>query len=492
MGDPKGFLKMHREVPKRRPVPVRVQDWKEVYDPISEEILRQQGARCMDCGVPFCQGWSGCPVQNIIPEWNDLVYRDRWKDALKALHTTNNFPEFTGRLCPAPCEEACVLGIIDDPVSIRTIESNIIDKGFSEGWVAPIPPSDETGKKIAIIGSGPAGLAAAQQLRRSGHTVTVFEKDDRIGGLLRYGIPDFKMEKKVLDRRLKQMIVEGVVFKTNVDVGKDITVETLKSEFDAVCLAIGAKMPRDLPVPGRDLKGIHFAMDFLMQQNKRNAGDQIDPGIEITSHNKRVVIIGGGDTGADCLGTCHRQGDTKDFQLSRKNINHVELLPQPPDDRSETTPWPLWPLRLRTSPAHEEGGIRKWTVLTKGFSGKNGKVEKLHGVRVKMKDNGQGGVQFIEVPDSAFEMDVDLVLLAMGFTGPAKEGLLNDLKVLTDAKGNVIVDENHMTNVRGVFAAGDVKLGASLIVWAIYEGREAAKGIEQYLLKRDSSKKTQD
>lgn len=476
MGDPRGFLKISRGGPKRRPVPDRIKDWDEIYKPMKEESLKQQGARCMDCGVPFCQGWSGCPVQNMIPEWNDLVSRGRWKDALKALHTTNNFPEFTGRLCPAPCEGACVLGIIDEPVSIRVIEWNIIDRGFSEGWVAAIPPAHETGKKIAIIGSGPAGLAAAQQLRRSGHTVTIFEKDDRIGGLLRYGIPDFKMEKSVLDRRLKQMTAEGIQFKTNVHVGQDLTAAALKKEFDAVCLSIGAGVARDLPVPGRELKGIHPAMDFLAQQNKDNAGDTLNPSDKITAKNKRVVILGGGDTGADCLGTCHRQG--------AQEVRQIELLPEPPLKRSETTPWPLWPMQLRTSAAHEEGGIREWSFMTKKFSGENGQVQKLHGVRVEKIINDSGGVKFIDVPGSEFEIETDLVLLAMGFTGPKKAGLLTDLGVKTDGRGNVTVDENRMTNVSGIFAAGDVKLGASLIVWAIYEGREAAKGIEAFLKKQ--------
>ena len=487
MGDPKGFLKIQREGPKRRPVPERIRDWKEIYEAIPEETLKAQGARCMDCGVPFCQGNSGCPVQNMIPDWNDLVYRGRWKDALKALHTTNNFPEFTGRLCPAPCESACVLGIIDDPVSIRVIEWNIIDKGFAEGWVTPLPPDRETGRKIAIVGSGPAGLAAAQQLRRLGHAVTVFEKADRIGGLLRYGIPEFKMEKAVLDRRLAQMAEEGVVFKTNVEVGKDLPAQTLRKEFDATLLAGGAMVGRDLPVPGRDLKGIHPAMDYLTQQNKRLAGDAIDrspalkhlkdaehsPAVGITAHKKRVVIIGGGDTGSDCLGTCHRQGATEVYQF--------ELLPQPPPRRSETTPWPLWPMQLRTSHAHEEGCKREWSVSTRSFSGRNGRVEKLQAVRVEMKTDPQGRPQFVEIPGSAFELEVDLVLLAMGFTGPVKEGLLADLGVKFDPRGNVAVDENYMTGVDGVFAAGDMKRGAALIVWAIREGRDAAKGIERYL-----------
>lgn len=476
MGDPRGFLKIDRTGPKRRSVSSRVKDWKEIYKPMKEETLKQQGARCMDCGVPFCQGWSGCPVQNMIPEWNDLVSRGRWKDALKALHTTNNFPEFTGRLCPAPCESACVLGIIDDPVAIRVTEWNIIDRGFSEGWVTPIPPDQETGHKIAIIGSGPAGLSAAQQLRRSGHSITVFEKDDRIGGLLRYGIPDFKMEKSVLDRRLKQMTAEGVRFETNVHVGPDLTVEVLKKDFDAVCLSIGAGLPRDLPVPGRDLQGIHFAMDFLTQQNKRNSGDTIDPASALTALEKRVVILGGGDTGADCLGTSHRQG--------AREVRQIELLPEPPLKRSESTPWPLWPMQLRTSAAHEEGGTREWSFMTKKFSGENGYVQKLHGTRVEKIINDAGGVKFFEVSESAFEIETDLVLLAMGFTGPQKNGLLTDFGLKTDGRGNVTVDENRMTNVDGVFAAGDVKLGASLIVWAIYEGREAAKGIEAYLQKK--------
>lgn len=479
MGDPKGFLKIQREGPKRRPVPQRIKDWREFYEPASDELLMAQGARCMDCGVPFCQGNTGCPVQNMIPDWNDLVYRGRWKDALKALHTTNNFPEFTGRLCPAPCESACVLGIIDQPVSIRVIEWNIIDKGFSEGWVAPIPPERETGKKIAIVGSGPAGLAAAQQLRRNGHTVTLFEKADRIGGLLRYGIPEFKMEKWVLDRRLEQMEAEGVIFKTGVDVGRDLPVDRLRREFDAVCLAGGATVGRDLPVPGRNLDGVHLAMDYLTQQNKRLAGDAIDPAVAITAQKKRVVIIGGGDTGSDCLGTCHRQGAAEVYQF--------ELLPEPPPNRSDRTPWPLWPMQLRTSHAHEEGCKREWSVSTKSFSGKNGKVEKLQAVRVEMKTDPDGRTRFIEIPGTEFELEVDLVLLAMGFTGPEKGGLLSDLGVALDARGNVSVDENYMTNVEGVFAAGDMKRGASLIVWAIREGRDAAKGIERYLGKTVSS-----
>ncbi|MBI3610211.1 MAG: glutamate synthase subunit beta [Nitrospirae bacterium] len=479
MGDPKGFLKIRREGPKRRPVEQRVKDWREFYEPILEESLKAQGARCMDCGVPFCQSANGCPVQNMIPDWNDLVYQGRWRDALKMLHSTNNFPEFTGRLCPAPCESACVLGIIDDPVSIRVVEWNIIDRGFDEGWVAPVLPEKPTGCSVAVVGSGPAGLAAAQQSARAGHAVTVFEKADRIGGLLRYGIPDFKMEKRILDRRLDQMRAEGVEFKTGVEVGRDLPARDLLRMFDAVCLAGGATAARDLPVPGRELGGIHFAMDYLTQQNKINAGDAIDPAMRITAKDKRVVIIGGGDTGSDCLGTAHRHGAKEAYQF--------ELLPQPPPARAESTPWPLWPMMLRSSHAHEEGCKREWSVSTQRFSGRNGRVNRLHAVRVEMKTDAAGRTQFVEMPDTAFDLDADLVLLAMGFTGPVKEGLLMDLGVRLDPRGNVAVDENQMTSVEGIFAAGDMKRGASLIVWAIREGRDAAKGIDQYLRIRKPS-----
>ena len=479
MGDIKGFLKFKREGPKRRPIPERIKDWKEFYEPISEDALQIQGARCMDCGTPFCQGTTGCPVQNMIPDWNDLVHRGRWRDALKMLHSTNNFPEFTGRLCPAPCESACVLGLIDDPVSIRVIEWNIIDRGFNEGWISPIAPEQETGKKVAVVGSGPAGLAAAQQLRRLGHAVTVFERDDRIGGLLRYGIPDFKMEKSVLDRRLEQMTAEGVLFKTNVEVGKDLTVDQLRREFDAVLLTGGAMQARELPVPGREMAGVHLAMDYLTQQNKINAGDTIDPAKRIDAKGKRVVIIGGGDTGSDCLGTAHRQG--------AKEVYQFELLPEPPSKRAESTPWPLWPMQLRTSHAHEEGCKREWSVSTKAFLGKNGQVEKLQAVHVELKADAEGRTQFTEVPGSAFELPANLVLLAMGFTGPVKQGLLTDLGVKLDPRGNVAVDAHHRTSVEGVFAAGDMKRGASLIVWAIREGRDAAKGIDRYLRKAQSA-----
>ena len=476
MGDPKGFLKFEREGPNRRPIELRVKDWKELYQPISDEKLRTQGARCMDCGVPFCQSTNGCPVVNLIPEWNDLVYRGRWLSALKALHSTNNFPEFTGRLCPAPCESSCVLGINNDPVSIRVLEWNIIEHGFSDGLVEPILPAIKTGKTVAIVGSGPAGLAAAQQLARAGHSVTVFEKSDRIGGLLRYGIPDFKLEKWVIDRRLDQMRAEGVTFQTNVTVGKDLSAEELRSRFDAVGLTLGAELARDLAVPGRELKGVHFAMEYLTQQNKQNAGDSManEP---ISAKGKRVVIIGGGDTGSDCVGTAHRQDCSE--------VHQFELLPEPPPERAGSTPWPLWPMQLRTSHAHEEGCDRQWSISTTKFTGRHGHVTKLHAQRVAF-ENGR----FTPIPKSSFEMDVDLVLLAMGFTGPVKNGLLDSLGVAYDQRGAVAVDENFMTNLDGVFAGGDTKRGASLIVWAIAEGRKMAAGIDTYLHAGKSAKQS--
>ena len=467
MADPRGFLKYKREGPQRRPVELRVRDWREMYEPFPDDRLKVQGARCMDCGVPFCQGSTGCPVVNLIPEWNDLVHRERWRDALKALHATNNFPEFTGRLCPAPCESACVLGINSDPVSIRIIEWNIIDKGFEEGWVEPVLPVSSSGKQVAVVGSGPAGLAAAQQLARAGHRVTVFEKADRIGGLLRYGIPDFKMEKWVLDRRLDQMQKEGVVFETGVCVGEDLDIQTLRNEYDAVLLTMGAEQARELPIPGRELKGIHLAMDYLTQQNKRVAGDAVS-GETISAEGKRVVIIGGGDTGSDCLGTAHRQGCAV--------VHQFELLPEPPTTRASSTPWPLWPMQLRTSHAHEEGCDRQWSISTTKFSGQNGEVKKLHATRVKF-ENGT----FAPISGTDMELDVDLVFLAMGFVGPVKQGLLDALGVHYDQRGNVMVNEHFMTNLDGVFAAGDTKRGASLIVWAIAEGRKAAAGVHRYL-----------
>ena len=467
MADLRGFLNFMREGPARRPVELRVLDWKEMYEPFPEAKLLNQGGRCMDCGVPFCQSANGCPVVNLIPEWNDMVHRGRWKDALKALHATNNFPEFTGRLCPAPCESSCVLGINADPVSIRVIEWNIIDRGFENGWIEPVLPVSQTGRNVAIVGSGPAGLAAAQQLVRAGHGVTVYEKTNRIGGLLRYGIPDFKMEKWVIDRRLDQMMAEGVRFETNVNVGVTVTVDELARRFDAVCLALGAEQARDLPVEGRALDGVHFAMPYLVQQNQMNAGES-PAGARITAKDKRVVIIGGGDTGSDCLGTVHRQGCKEAFQF--------ELLPEPPPQRDASTPWPLWPMQLRTSHAHEEGCDRRWSVSTTKFSGENGRVSKLHAHRV----SNEGGA-FVPKTGTAFDMDVDLVLLAMGFTGPVKHGLLDSLGVRYDARGNVEADQHFMTSKAGIFAAGDTRRGASLIVWAIAEGRNAAAGIDAWL-----------
>ncbi len=464
MGKVTGFMEYTREVPARRPVPERVNDFQEVYQEFPEQKLRIQGARCMDCGVPFCH--TGCPLNNIIPDWNDLVYRDRWKEAIRALHATNNFPEFTGRVCPAPCEAACVLGINSPPVTIKNIEQAIIEHAFQEGWVHPEPPSSRTGKRVAIVGSGPAGLAAAQQLNRAGHTVTVFEKADRIGGLLRYGIPDFKLEKRILDRRLEQMEREGVVFKTRKHVGVNVPVEELRFEFDAILLAGGAESPRDLNVPGRELKGIHFAMEYLPQQNRHLAGDAVAG--QILATGKRVLIIGGGDTGADCLGTSHRQRPA--------SVHQFEILPMPPLERSPSTPWPLWPIQLRTESAHQEGGIREWAVATTRLSGdENGHVKQLHGIRVGPPP------KFEPLPGTDFTLDVDLVLIAMGFLGPVKNGMIEALGVNLDARGNVEADANHMTSVSGVFAAGDMRRGQSLVVWAIAEGRKAARGIHKYL-----------
>ena len=464
MGKTTGFIEYKRELPLRRNPATRVNDWFEVYQDFEESKIQTQGARCMDCGVPFCH--TGCPLKNMIPDWNDLVYKDRWRDAVRALHATNNFPEFTGRICPAPCEAACVLGINEPPVTIKVIEKSIIEHAFREGWIHPQPPPARTGKRIAIVGSGPAGLAAAQQLNRAGHMVTVFEKADRIGGLLRYGIPEFKMEKWVLDRRLEQMVAEGVAFKTGVDVGQDVSGDELRKNFDAILLAGGAENPRDLPVPGRELKGIHFAMEFLPQQNKRCAGDDVSN--QILATGKRVVIIGGGDTGADCLGTSHRQ--------KAAMVHQFEILPKPPDERAPNTPWPLWPLQLRSESSHEEGGIRDWSIATTRFTGDDqGNVSKLQAVRVGPAP------KFEPLPGSEFSLDVDLVLLAMGFTGPRPGGILNQLGVALDARGNVAANADYSTNVPGVFAAGDVRRGQSLVVWAIAEGRQAAEGVNRFL-----------
>ena len=464
MGKPTGFKEYTRETPTRRPVAERVNDYFEVYQPFPEENVRTQAARCMDCGIPFCH--TGCPVNNIIPDWNDLVYHDQWKDAIRVLHSTNNFPEFTGRICPAPCEAACVLGINEPPVTIKVIEKTIIEHAWKEGWIKPEPPETLTGKRVAVVGSGPAGLAAAQQLNRAGHWVTLFEKADRIGGLLRYGIPDFKMEKNVLDRRLEQMAAEGVEFKTNAHVGVNVSVEDLRKEFHAILLSGGAEAPRDLKVPGRELKGIHFAMDFLPQQNKRIAGDDV-PG-QILATGKRVVIIGGGDTGADCLGTCHRQ--------KAASISQFEIMPMPPQERHASTPWPLWPLQLRIESAHEEGGLRDWALNTTKFVGdENGNVKELHGIRVGPPP------KFEAQPGTEIVIETDLVLLALGFTGPVKQGMLEQLGVELDSRGNVATKGNYGSSVPGVFAAGDMRRGQSLVVWAIAEGRSAAAAIDHYL-----------
>ncbi|HEX2461629.1 MAG TPA: glutamate synthase subunit beta, partial [Vicinamibacterales bacterium] len=450
----------------------RIRDWREVYLPSATADLQAQGARCMDCGIPFCH--QGCPLGNLIPDWNDLVYRDRWRTAIDRLHATNNFPEFTGRLCPAPCEGSCVLGINDDAVTIKDIEVAIIDRAFDEGWVGPNPPETRTFKKVAVVGSGPAGLAAADQLNRVGHSVTVFERSDRIGGLLRYGIPEFKMEKRVLDRRLAVMEEEGVIFRAGVDVGTDVPVARLRSDCDAIVLAAGAGQPRDLSVPGRELRGIHFAMEYLTLQNRRCEGDVIPNDQFISAQGRHVVIIGGGDTGADCLGTVHRHG--------AKSVTQLELLAQPPVDRAPDNPWPQWPNIFRVSPAHEEGGERLYSVSTQRFVGDDaGRVRALQATKVEIiRKDGRVHVQ--PIPGSEFEIQADLVLLAMGFLGPERGALVNDLGLKMTERGNVWRDERWMTSVPGVFAAGDMQRGQSLIVWAIAEGRSAARGVDQYLM----------
>ncbi|MBM3818704.1 MAG: glutamate synthase subunit beta [Acidimicrobiia bacterium] len=479
MGKPTGFIEIHRKKHPTRPVEERVRDWREVYLPYPVEALRDQGARCMDCGIPFCH--QGCPLGNLIPDWNDLVYRDRWRAAIDRLHATNNFPEFTGRLCPAPCEGSCVLGINDDPVTIKAVEVSIIDHAWNEGWVVPQPPATRTWKKVAIVGSGPAGLAAADQLNRAGHSVTVFEKADRIGGLLRYGIPEFKMEKRVLERRLKVMEAEGVIFRMSVNVGVDVPAARLRADFDAVVLAGGAEWARELKVPGRELKGVHLAMEYLTLQNRRNEGDVVPDDRFISAKGRHVVIIGGGDTGADCLGTANRQGAL--------SVTQLELLPKPPDERSADNPWPQWPNIFRVSPAHEEGCDRLYSISTQEFVGnEHGHVRALRTVQVEMVRRdpstalGAGGVQFVPVPGSEKDLPADLVLLAMGFLGPERSPLLEDLGVTLTDRGNVARDARWMTNVPGVFTAGDMQRGQSLIVWAIAEGRSAARAVDQYLM----------
>jgi glutamate synthase (NADPH/NADH) small chain len=472
MGKVTGFLEHPREKQPYRPVPERVHDWQQVMRQWSTDTLQQQAARCMDCGIPFCH--QGCPLGNLIPDWNDLVYRERWREAIERLHATNNFPEFTGTLCPAPCEGSCVLDINNDPVTIKAVELTIIDQAFEQAWVVPRPPQIETGKRVAVIGSGPAGLAAAQQLRRAGHEVTVLERADRIGGLMRYGIPEFKMEKRVLDRRLQQMEAEGVEFRTHANVGIDIDVEVLRSEYDALVLTGGATQPRDLPIPGRDLAGVDFAMDFLTPQNRVCEGDRIPSDDLISARDKHVIIIGGGDTGADCLGTSHRQG--------AKSIHQLEIMPHPPASRAANNPWPEWPQIYRVASAHEEGGDRVYSVSSKRFiDDGSGRVRALELTEVEMKTD-DGRPSFVEVPGSTHELPCDLALLAMGFTGPEKPGLLEALAVKLTDRGNVWRDENWMTSEAGIFTAGDMQRGQSLIVWAIAEGRSAARGVDHFLM----------
>jgi len=472
VGKPTGFVEIARKKQPARPVALRVLDWQEVYLPYAETQLRDQASRCMDCGIPFCH--QGCPLGNLIPDWNDLVYRDRWRSAIERLSATNNFPEFTGRLCPAPCEGSCVLGINSDPVTIKAVENAIIERAFEEGWIAAHPPAQRTGKRVAVIGSGPAGLAAADQLNKAGHLVTVFERSDRIGGLLRYGIPEFKLEKRTLDRRLAVMAGEGVVFRTNAHIGHTVAARALLRDFDALVLAGGAGQPRDLPIPGRDLHGVHFAMEYLTRQNRQCEGDAIDEADVISAAGKHVVIIGGGDTGADCLGTAHRQGAA--------SVTQLELLPRPPQTRADENPWPTWPQIFRVSGAHEEGGERIYAVSTQRFEGDEaGRVRALHGASVEaVRENGR--LQFKSVPGSEFTLPADLVLLAMGFVGAEPGGMLTELGVKMTERGTVWRDPNWMTSVPGVFTAGDMQRGQSLIVWAIAEGRSAARGVDTYLM----------
>jgi glutamate synthase (NADPH) small chain len=472
MPDPWGFVKIKKQLPPKRPVQIRIRDWYEVYEPAPESTVKSQASRCMDCGIPFCH--NGCPLGNLIPEWNDLVYRDHWREAIERLHATNNFPEFTGKLCPAPCEPSCVLGIWEDSVTIKQIEMSIIDHAFNEGWVQPQPPETRTGKRVAIVGSGPAGLAAAQQLNRAGHHVTVFEKSDRIGGLLRYGIPDFKMDKGILDRRLDLLADEGIEFVTGADIGGTIPADELTSDFDAVVLTIGALKPRDLPIPGRELGGIHFAMDYLEQQNRILAGEHVPDHERIDAKGKRVVIIGGGDTGADCFGTAIRQGAADVIQFQR--------WPEPPQQRKPENPWPEPPEIFQYSPAHEEGGLREFAMATRSFSGQNGQVTTLHGARYEVIPTESGRPKLAEKAGTEFDMPVELVLLAIGFAGSEAGGIAFQLDLEMSERGTIKTDEHHMTSTPGVFAAGDASRGQSLIVWAITEGREVAHQVDCHLM----------
>jgi glutamate synthase (NADPH) small chain len=472
LGEPTGFRDRPRQPPPRRETQERIRDYNEFVLHWTEEDARGQGARCMDCGIPFCH--KGCPLGNVIPDFNDFVYKGQWDRALAALHATNNFPEFTGRICPAPCEAACTLSINQDPVTIEYIEKAIADRGWEEGWIKPQPPATRTGKKVAVIGSGPSGMAAAQQLNRAGHSVTLFERANYIGGLLRLGIPDFKLDKHLIERRVQQMREEGVEFRTGVYVGQNYAVEDLKRNFDVILLCIGSTIPRNLDIPGRELEGVHFAMDFLTQQNKLIAGESFVDEERISAEGKRVVILGGGDTGADCLATAHRQG--------AEIVRQFDIIPEPPVSRAAGNPWPQWPLILRHSYALEEGGSLDWSVGTKSFSGGNGHVEKLHMTRLDWKPDENGRNQMTELPGSEFDIDADLVLLAMGFLHPERQGLVESLGVELDPRGNVKTDQNKMSNVPGIFAAGDASRGQSLVVWALSEGREAARGVDLYLM----------
>ena len=473
MGNPTGFLEIEKKERNYEDPKDRLKHFKEFIVPLTNEEVSKQGSRCMDCGIPYCH--QGCPVNNLIPDWNDLVYKHEWKKALDTLHSTNNFPEFTGRICPAPCEAACTLNLTDNPVSIKTIECSIVDYGWEKGWIKPQLPKKHTDKKVAIIGSGPAGLACAQQLARLGHSVVVYEKNERIGGLLRIGIPDFKMEKTLIDRRMAQMQSEGVQFKTNSEIGNNISTNEIIDNFDAVSLCIGSEVPRNLEVKGRNLKGIHFAMDFLSQQNDMVSGKTISKDILISAKGKKVLVIGGGDTGSDCVGTSNRQGAT--------SVHQLELLPQPPVNENKQLTWPNWPMKLRTSTSHQEGCERQWSILTKSFEGnENGEVTKLICVEVEWKKSEDGSMKMFEVEDSEFEIEADLVLLAMGFVHPIHEGLVNNLSLKLDQRGNVEADEiSFKTSSDKVFVAGDCRRGQSLVVWAISEGRKCAERIDNFL-----------
>jgi len=473
MGKTTGFMELDRVERDYEPVEDRVKHFKEFLIPLDPKEVSKQGARCMDCGIPYCH--QGCPVNNLIPDWNDMVYNNRWKEALDLLHSTNNFPEFTGRICPAPCEASCTLNITDNPVAIKTIECSVVDRGWEEGWIKPQIPSKKSDKKVAVIGSGPSGLACAQQLARAGHSVVVFEKNERIGGLLRIGIPDFKMEKTLIDRRMSQMELEGVEFRVNSHVGNNVSIEELNEEFEAIAFCGGSEHPRDLPVEGRELKGVYFAMEFLSQQNDRVSGKTIDSAIEISAKGKNVLVIGGGDTGSDCVGTSNRQG--------AKSVTQLELLDQPPEKEDKALTWPNWPMKMRTSTSHQEGCERNWSVLTKSFEGSNGKVSKLNCVNVEWKKGDDDRMKMTEIIGSEFSFEADLVLLAMGFVHPIHEGLIKQLGVKLTPVGNLEADDDkYQTSVNKFFAAGDSRRGQSLVVWAIKEGRQCAKSIDEFLM----------